>query len=81
MRETEKLVKDLNNPREPAPKKPAHDLDYTRELERSVQKKLGRPVKIVQKGENSTINIGFTDNQDLENVLKILCGDDFVNSL
>ena len=81
VRETEKLVRELNNPKEPAPKKPAYDLDYTRELERSVQKKLGRPVKIVQKGENSTINIGFTDNQDLENVLKILCGDDFVNSL
>jgi len=81
VRETEKLVKQLNDPKEPTPKKPSYDLDYTRELERSVQKKLGRPVKIVQKGENSTINIGFTDNQDLENVLKLLCGDDFVNSL
>ena len=81
VRETEKLVKELNNPKEPAPKKPTYDLDYTRELERSVQKKLGRPVKIVQKGENSTINIGFSDNQDLETVLKLLCGEDFVKSL
>lgn len=81
VRETEKLVKELNNPKAPEPKKVSTDLDYTRELERSVQKKLGRPVKIVQKGENSTINIGFTDNQDLENVLKLLCGDEFVNSL
>lgn len=81
VRETEKLVKDINNPKEPAPKKPTYDLDYTRELERSVQKKLGRPVKIVQKGENSTINIGFSDNRDLENVLRLLCGEDFVESL
>lgn len=81
VRETEKLVKELNNPKAPEPKKVSTDLDYTRELERSVQKILGRPVKIVQKGENSTINIGFSDNQDLENVLKLLCGDDFVNSL
>lgn len=81
VRETEKLVKELNNPKAPEPKKVSTDLDYTRELERSVQKMLGRPVKIVQKGENSTINIGFSDNQDLENVLKLLCGDEFVNSL
>ena len=81
VRETEKLVKELNNPKAPEPTTVSTDLDYTRELERSVQKKLGRPVKIVQKGENSTINIGFTDNQDLENVLKLLCGDEFVNSL
>ncbi|MBR7082525.1 MAG: ParB/RepB/Spo0J family partition protein [Clostridia bacterium] len=81
VRETEKLVKELNNPKAPEPKKVSTDLDYTRELERSVQKILGRPVRIVQKGENSTINIGFSDNQDLENLLKLLCGDDFVNSL
>lgn len=81
VRETEKLVKELNNPKVSEPKKVSTDLDYTRELERSVQKMLGRPVKIVQKGENSTINIGFSDNQDLENVLKLLCGDEFVNSL
>lgn len=81
VRETEKLVKELNNPKAPEPKKSSTDLDYARELERSVQKILGRPVRIVQKGENSTINIGFSDNQDLENLLKLLCGDDFVNSL
>ena len=81
VRETEKLVKELNNPKAPEPKKVSTDLDYTRELERSVQKILGRPVRIIQKGENSTINIGFSDNQDLENLLKLLCGDDFVNSL
>lgn len=81
VRETEKLVKDLNNPKTVEPKKVDADLDYTRELERSVQKVLGRPVRIVQKGENSTINIGFSDNKDLEKVLKLLCGDDFVNSL
>lgn len=81
VRETEKLVKEINSPKAPAPKKVETDLDYTRVLERSVQSKLGRTVKIVQKGEKSTINIGFSDNKDLETVLRLLCGDEFVDSL
>ena len=29
----------------------------------------------------SSITIGFSDNNDLETVLRLLCGDEFVNSL
>ena len=82
VRETEKLVRELNAPpKAPTEKKAETDLDYTRQLERSVSKHLGRPIKIVQNGENSTINIGFSDNKDLDAVLRLLCGDDFVDSL
>lgn len=79
VRETEKLVKSLLA--EPKPEKELPAIDYTKALETSVQQKLGRTVKINQNGVKSSITIGFSDNNDLETVLRLLCGDDFVNSL
>lgn len=79
VRETEKLVKSLLA--EPKPEKELPAIDYTKALETSVQQKLGRTVKIKQNGVKSSITIGFSDNNDLETVLRLLCGDEFVNSL
>ncbi len=79
VRETEKLVKQLCAP--PKPEKELPPIDYTRALETAVQDKIGRTVKIKQNGAKSSITIGFSDNNDLEAVLRLLCGDDFVNSL
>lgn len=79
VRETEKLVKSILA--EPKPEKELPAIDYTKALETSVQQKLGRTVKIKQNGAKSSITIGFSDNNDLETVLRLLCGDDFVNSL
>lgn len=81
VRETEKLVKLMQTAPVKPTEQPKTDLDYTKQLERSLYSKLGRTVKIVQKGEKSTINIGFTDNNDLETILRLLCGNDFVNNL
>lgn len=79
VRETEKLVKSILA--EPKPEKELPAIDYTKALETSVQQKLGRTVKIKQNGAKSSITIGFSDNNDLETVLRLLCGDEFVNSL
>lgn len=79
VRETEKLVKSLMA--EPKPEKELPAIDYTKTLETSVQQKLGRTVKIKQNGAKSSITIGFSDNNDLETVLRLLCGDEFINSL
>ena len=79
VRDTEKLVKSLLA--DPKPEKELPAIDYTKALETSVQQKLGRTVKIKQNGVKSSITIGFSDNNDLETVLRLLCGDDFVNSL
>lgn len=79
VRETEKLVKQLLAG--PKPEKELPAIDYTKALETSVQQKLGRTVKIKQNGAKSSITIGFSDNNDLETVLRLLCGDEFVNSL
>ena len=81
VRETEKLVREINAPKPVKQVFVTDAPDYTRELERKLTSRLGRTVKIIQKGEKSTINIGFSDNNDLETVLRRLCGDEFVNSL
>lgn len=82
VRDTEKLIRKMNaekaNVDKPAP---AEDINYTRELERKVEKALGRRVKIKENGKLSSISIGYTDYEDLEKVLLALCGKDFVDSI
>ena len=46
-----------------------------------VQKALGRTIKINEKGKNHAITIGYSDNEDLEKLLKILCGDTFFDNI
>ena len=69
-------VKDID-----APIKEKTEINYTRELERKIEKALGRRVKIKENGNLSSISIGYTDHEDLEKVLTALCGKDFVDSI
>ena len=82
VRDTEKLIRKMNaeklNVDKPAP---AEGINYTRELERKVEKALGRRVKIKENGKLSSISIGYTDYEDLAKVLLALCGKDFVDSI
>lgn len=80
VRETEKLVKSMNQelPTEP---RVVTDVDHTKILEQKVQSIIGHTVKIVQNGKKSSINIGFSDNDDLEKILTLLCGDKLNNEL
>jgi ParB family chromosome partitioning protein len=82
VRETEKLIKameDEENKKEE--EKIVHDVDHTRSLELLVQKKLGRTIKINEKGKKSSITIGYSDNEDLEKLLVMLCGESFLDHL
>lgn len=80
VRETEKLVKLVNQPpREEV--QVVRDVDHTRALELAVQKHLGRTFKITEKGKNRTVSIGYSDNDDLDALLKLLCGDAFIDNL
>ena len=81
VRDTEKLVKFLSSVKEEEEIKVVHDVDHTKVLERKVQSIIGHTVKIVQNGKKSSINIGFSDNDDLENILSLLCGDKIKNEL
>lgn len=79
VRETEALVKKLNSP-EKSEKKP-EPIDFRRNLEIALEKELGRAVKIRQTGKTGGITLSFSDNTDLEKILRLLCGDKFVDSL
>ena len=80
VRETEKLVKAWNAPPVEGVKI-VHDVDHTRTLELMLQKHLGRTVKITEKGKNHAISIGFSDNKDLEVLLKTIFGDTILEKL
>lgn len=82
VRETEKLVKMMEeSAAQTEEEKIVHDVDHKRSLELLVQKKLGRTIKISEKGKKSSITIGYSDNEDLEKLLVLLCGESFLNEL
>ena len=82
VRETEKLAKAMEDAaNKPEEEQIAHDIDHTRSLELLVQKKLGRTIKINEKGKKSTITIGYSDNEDLEKLLIMLCGESFLDTI
>ena len=82
VRDTEKLVKMME---EAATKKTeekiVRDVDHTRALELLVQKQLGRTIKINESGKKRSITIGYSDNEDLDKLLTILCGESFLDNI
>lgn len=50
---------------------------HMKELERRSQSTLGRRVRITNTGKKKTVELTFEDNEDLETLLKILCGQNF----
>ncbi|MBQ9748215.1 MAG: ParB/RepB/Spo0J family partition protein [Clostridia bacterium] len=80
VRDTERLIKLANEPVKTEPVV-ATDVDHTRALETMVQQTLGRTVKISEKGKKRSITIGYSDNEDLEALLKLLCGEEFLKKL
>ena len=74
VRATETYVKRLNSPGKPAPKDTAKE-SYGRALSERMFASLGRKVRI-NSGKKHTLEISYTDNDDLETLIKKLCGDD-----
>ncbi len=54
-------------------------VNYFREMEQRVQTQLGRQVKICEKGRKKTVTLFYEDNEDLDELLKALCGEDFLD--
>ena len=83
VRVLEELVKSINKPVKT--KKDDDEniplVDYFRELELRVQSQLGRKVKIDGKGRKKTITLSYEDNEDLDEILTLLCGKDFLNQI
>ena len=83
VRVLEELVKKFNKPQKPVEEEEEKLplVDYFRELEIRVQSQLGRKVKIDGKGRKKTITLSYEDNEDLDDILKLLCGEDFLNQI
>lgn len=83
VRVLESLVKLANKPQKPAleEEETIPLVDYFRELEIKVQSQLGRKVKIDGKGRKKTITLSYEDNEDLDEILTLLCGKDFLEQL
>ena len=86
VRATEALVKTLNSAASKAERdaqRPVAPLrvDYCAELEKRVEDVIGRSVKITSRGASKRIEISFSSNEDLEELLKMLCGDEFFDGV
>lgn len=83
VRTLEALVKLANKPTKPLVEieEEIPLVDYFRELEIRVQSHLGRKVKIDGKGRKKSITLSYEDNEDLDEILKLLCGEDFLNQI
>ena len=83
VRVLEQMVKLANKPAKPEvdEDEPLPLVDYIRELELRVQRHLGRKVKIEGKGRKKSITLSYEDNEDLDEILKLLCGSDFLDEI
>ena len=81
VREVEALVRKYNTVPEEVPETPEDNAAmqrrvYMKDLEDKARTKLGRKVKIHETGRKKTVELTFEDDEDLENLLKILVGQD-----
>lgn len=81
VRQLEEEVKRMNNakPKVEEEEEPLPIVDYFREMELKIQSHLGRVVKIKGKGRNKSITLFYEDNEDLDELLKTICGSDFAD--
>ena len=81
VRRLEDEVKRVNRkkPKKDEPDDVAPLVDYSREIELRIQRHLGRKAKIKDSGKRKTLTLFYEDNEDLDELLKLLCGEDFLN--
>ena len=82
VRVLEEEVKKINKPKKEEPEvEEIPIVDYFRELEIKVQSQLGRKVKIDGKGKKKSITLSYENNEDLDEILKLLCGNNFLDEI
>ena len=54
---------------------------YMKDLERRVMRNLGRKVRIARVAKKKVVELSYEDDQDLEEIIKKLCGDDFFTDI
>jgi ParB family chromosome partitioning protein len=83
VRQLEEQVKKINKKKKPIEEDVDKEddvpfVDYFREMELRIQRQLGRKVKIEDKGRKKTLTLFYEDNEDLDELLKTICGNDFL---
>ena len=82
VRQLEEQVKKINKKKKTTEEEVEETVpfvDYFREMELKIQRQLGRKVKIEDKGKKKTLTLYYEDNEDLDELLKAICGNDFLN--
>ena len=84
VRQLEDQVKKINKKKKPEVEEIDDEddvpfVDYFREMELKIQRQLGRKVKIEDKGKKKTLTLYYEDNEDLDELLKSICGKDFLD--
>ena len=81
VRVLEEAVKRMNKLASQKPKAEVEEteevVDYIREMELRIQRELGRKAEIKAKGRKKTLTLYYEDNEDLDELLRALCGDKF----
>ena len=81
VRQLEDEVKKANKPKREPVEEPLPLVDYYHEMEMRLQAELGRKVKIEGKGKKKSVTLYYEDNEDLDDILALLCGKDFLNQI
>lgn len=81
VRQLEEEVKKANRPKKMTVEEPLPLVDYYADLEERVRTALGRKVKIEGKGKKKAITLYYEDNEDLDELLGVICGKDFLNQI
>lgn len=83
VRETEKLVKKIlsGDPERAEKRESAVGTQYYNRLEQSISESLGRKAKIIQSANGKGhLSVAFSGSDDLESIIKLLCGKDFFDN-
>ena len=82
VRQLEEEVKRINKPKKiKDEEEEVPFVDYFREMELKIQRQLGRKAKIQDKGKKKTLTLFYEDNEDLDELLKSICGSDFLDEV
>ena len=83
VRVLEEEVKRMNKPKKELPEEEEKlpFVDYFRELEVRMQSHLGRKVKIEGKGKRKSLTLSYEDNEDLDELISLLCGKGFLDEV
>ena len=81
VRQLEEEVKRANKQKKEEKEEQIPFVDYFREMELKIQRQLGRKAKIQDKGKKKTLTLFYEDNEDLDELLKVICGSDFLDEV